>query len=495
MQLVDPVTGNDSTSLLRGPAVTSTLVDLENQNRGTIVTGVAADGATQVVIRIAGAPPGETFSLSLDQDGALAERGSTDFQSSIPALQADPSGKAVVLYRAPDDFAQVGTIASVTAPSRTVHLNFTSTDNPGVTGDTPITVLRPPVLLIHGFWGHPGNWDPFVSNLSWDYLTYDKPFSALPTITATQPALASQATLNQQLLQSVQTKGDSSALGVLFNAGFVLPQISTLLQQFKNANGVAAVQADVVAHSMGGLVTRAFPQLQGYYADSNFAQGFVHKLISIDTPHLGTPIANQFLSTGAPIGDNTCMRQYQAAKGKLAASTVTMAGYGSVNAAVGDMTGDGFGGGLSPEVAALQGGTANIPTAFIAGNGCGFVNCPFGPISGVLQSYLLLRCSSAPLAQALESFTWPLIFHQDSDAIVPLTSQSNNGRSGSTAAYVFQDVHSPGAKLLLGFTSTSDVLSDTRTAAAVIQLLNKPRCSAGGCQSGAATPFTKLLAA
>jgi hypothetical protein len=170
-----------------------------------------------------------------------------------------------------------------------------------------------------------------------------------------------------------------------------------------------------------------------------------------------------------------------------------MTSYGTVNAAVGDMTGDGFGGGLSPEVTALQGGIANIPTAFIAGNGCGFVNCPFGPISSLVQSYILARCSSAPLAQALESFTWPLIFHQDSDAIVPLTSQSNNGRNGSTAAYIFPDVHSPGAKLLLGFSSNSDVLSDNRTAAAVIQLLNQPRCSAGGCQNGTATPFTKLF--
>src|ERR1019366_3008543 len=431
LTLLDPVP-----TLLDGPAVASStaLPGLVSQAR--VVNGVAADGAAQLVIQISGANPNENLSLKLDADGGLANIGTNLFKSTV-TTQADSTGNGFVLYEAPDDFARAGTMSNSVASSRAVNLSLQSLDDPSFTATTPIVIVRPPIMLIHGFWGHPANWTPFVDNLyslvgkplpfgSFP-IAYDDGLNSLPaTLTGTQPALASQ------YLQSIQTKGDTSSLGVYFNAERILSQVVGYIQQFKTANSVAAVQADVISHSMGGLVTRALPQVPGYFADANFGTGLVHKLITIDTPHLGTPIANQFLSTGAPLGDNSCMRQYQASKGKLAASSATLTGLGTVNGALGDMIGDGFGNGLSPEVLSLQNGAATIPTAFIAGNGCGFVDCPFGPISSFLQAYLSIvpRCLNAPLVQALESFTWPLIFKQDSDAMVPLTSQSNSGRNG-----------------------------------------------------------------
>jgi pimeloyl-ACP methyl ester carboxylesterase len=480
-QFVDPVTSDSSTTLLAGPAVTSDLTDLNDQGHGTIVSGIAADGAGQLVVRIAGAPPNETFSLTLAQDGALADVGSTNFQSVIPALQADSLGNAVFLYRAPDDFPQVGTIATIGAPSRNVDLNYTSTDNPGVSGDTKIKIVRPPVVLIHGIWGKPANWNNFYRNLK-SFLGAQLPFELfavgynlpLPTITSIQPSLPASS------LPAVQAANDVSSLGFSFTSGIVLPQINLYIADFKDENNVAAVQADIVAHSMGGDITRTLPRFQSaYFTDNTFGAGAVHKLISIDTPHLGTPLAIDLLSTGGSVGDNSCVRHLFATKGMLPASSVSLTGFGAttVGGAAGDLQGDGFGGQLSAALSAIKLGTASIPTAFIAGNGCNAIDCPMGSTPatdfGLLQTALRAICHANPIAQALDSFDWPRLFSsEDSDAIVPLTSQTN--QTGS--AITFPVIHSEGTHLL-GFVSP-DVLGDIGVAHAVIQLLNTPRTTA-----------------
>lgn len=65
------------------------------------------------------------------------------------------------------------------------------------------------------------------------------------------------------------------------------------LAQFKSEKNVAAVQFDIVGHSMGGLVTRAFALQKSYLSDANYHEGIVHKLITIDTPHEGSAFAQR----------------------------------------------------------------------------------------------------------------------------------------------------------------------------------------------------------
>ena len=499
MQLVDPITGDSSTSLLSGSAISSNASLLLNSNYGTVVQGVAADGVTTLVVRVAGAPPNETFSFSSAQDGALAKPGNATSGSTLQ-IQADPSGNTAFLFSAPDDFARPNTMSSIGDPSRTVHLTFTSPDNdPNVIiGDTPINIVRPPVVLIHGFWGKPSNWDRFITNLH-TLLGAELPFThylawynfQLPQMTAVQPALSPTA------LRAAQRLGDTSSLGFQFNAKRVLPELDVFINDFKSAKHVAAVQVDVIAHSMGGLVARAMPGLAGYYANVTLGAGRLHKLITIDSPHLGTPLASRLISTSSPFGDNTCFREYQAGRGKVAAVSV-LADNQTIDGAVGDFVADGVGGGfLLPALPALRSGSPIIPTAFIAGNGCGYlVNsgggfgdpCPFSPFATDIARFLDV-CASTPLLTTLAAtpngsqFGWPSIFLAgplseyggDSDGIVPLTSQLNQATSviHNLPPLTYPVVHSRGANLL-GFTAPN-AFEDARVAAAAIQLLNTAR--------------------
>jgi hypothetical protein len=90
--------------------------------------------------------------------------------------------------------------------------------------------------------------------------------------------------------------------GFAANADIVKGQIDLDVDAFKEGNNrqgikVAAVQVDIVAHSMGGDLARTMVTGQGYLADDNYHQGVIHKLITIDTPHLGSAFANRLYNS------------------------------------------------------------------------------------------------------------------------------------------------------------------------------------------------------
>jgi hypothetical protein len=263
MQLVDPVP-----ALVDGATVTSDSTLLATQ--GSIVNGAAADGVTQLVIRIAGAPPNETFALNLAQDGGLAEIGRNAFQPTISSFQVDSSGEGFFLYQAPLDFARPGGIDNL-IPSRIVELNFGSSDNPGVVGDTSIVIVRPPVVLVHG------NWSNSVKD--WQFFQFANPGAVPDLFTVDYSGVLAQ--------------------GVIAASNYILPQLQNVIQTYKSGaptrNGtqvpVAAVQADLVAYSLGGLVSRALVTLPPFFNGSNYGSGYVHKLITLDTPHHGSELA------------------------------------------------------------------------------------------------------------------------------------------------------------------------------------------------------------
>lgn len=480
---IDPVPGLlNGNTLVTDPESLATL--------GTVVSGAAADSAARVVLRIPAATAGDNLTITVmndqgqpstssQQDGTLATVAGVANQGPEPLVvqvvdtKEGPMGFAV--YLPPVDFSR----GAQDDNSAQRNISFQVVESPimppaehsdASTGRplarVPLTgfkIIRPPVVLVHGLWGDPADWNGFTA------LTNDpmkRFFVQLASfnlrfggaVSASVPAYPADvlATTRQ------------NTLGFAFNAPLVMMEIQQSIIDFRKSNNVAAAQADVVAHSMGGNVTRTLENLPGFTKNG---VGLVHKMITVDTPHLGTPLAIQLLAQ-----NNTCTRNLLASFGNIAFQSVTLGGQ-SVNGGAGDLSGDGKGGNLSQALQNMQKPNGHeVPTALVGGTinatNLAGLNC-----SGCAAAIIRLRCGTSwlgmgdPLATNLTVTGWPTVFGGGkSDAIVPLTSELANLMTGTTT---FDGaVHSPGV-LNLNF-ARPDVLHLAAVPMRVIDLLNEP---------------------
>ncbi len=282
---LEPITFLDPVpNLLNGPAVTTDSGLLSAPLVANAISGVSADGVTQVVIRITAPMAGEQYTLTLlndsnaqsnlpDEDGALANLGSSTFVQSQIFVTAESTVNgpmAFAIYRAPVDFARLLNTSDESAAKRSVSIQVL--DNGTKTMFTvPFQIIRPPVALIHGLWSGPATWNEFAQALN-------------------SSSLFSIYRVDYQSSNFVQ---------VQINERIALTQLGDFLNQFKQAQSVAAVQFDLVGHSMGGLISRYLVFDPRFYMDGNYKQGWTHKLITIDTPHAGSVVTALLDASGA----------------------------------------------------------------------------------------------------------------------------------------------------------------------------------------------------
>lgn len=469
-KLSDPVP-----DLLNGPQVTTDIPTLTAG--GPTVQGAAADGVSEIVIALGADSAGEqiTFQVINDQnqpstspaqDGGLAGIGTTKFGSQITVTAVSTSNGpiAFAIYQAPLDFARPSNTTDPGNSQRAVSISFQAGKG-GTSGSMPLTIIRPLVVLVHGLWGAPKDWDgfsPLISDPRFSVVRADFSFSvgdglesSVPTYDVIGPARA-------------------NSLGFAYNAGQVAQQIESFINTFKmGANPasipVAAVEADIVGHSMGGNITRTMPLQVGFGSDTTFGQGNVHKLITVDTPHLGSPLAIALLSDS-----NGCVEDTFAVDELYSFSSVTTEYTNiTISGAMGDLQGAGDGTNMSPALQALQPSSTIplqvphlIPTAYLAGA------MSMSQLDGLNDPPLLVVtitsiCSGDPLANDLTVSGWPTVVGAESDAIVPVSSQINNGSAVSQVAAI----HSPGTKQL-GFLLPDSLEESTGNPTTAINLLN-----------------------
>lgn len=124
-----------------------------------------------------------------------------------------------------------------------------------------IQVLRPPILFVHGLWSKASAYDAMISKFK----------------------LSSLYSSNTLYAVDYQKTND---LDFQSNASVVPNGIDFLLKKVRN-NGIAASKVDVVGHSMGGILTRL-------YLQSNLYKNDINRIITINTPHSGSPLSNIF---------------------------------------------------------------------------------------------------------------------------------------------------------------------------------------------------------
>ena len=274
----------------------------------------------------------------------------------------------------------------------------------------------------------------------------------------------------------VQGKIKENSLGFDYNAPRVHAQIAEWITKFKEGNNpaglpIAAVQADIVAHSMGGVITRALGLQQTFLSDDTFRQGDIHKEIDVDTPHLGSPLAIRLLGAEEAGG---CLQKLLASEGNFVLASVTFSDGSFQHGAVLDLQGDGSGGSLSDALARLrQPGAAHLsPTSLLAGVYQDFASLDAG---GFLARHWPFGCGSDALAQSLNSTGWPAVFNNEqNDGVVSEDSQLD-GLTPSPSSQYFGYVHSESMQgpTHLGF-SPPNVLDPGAIPNEVIFLLNTP---------------------
>jgi len=481
--LIDPVPD------LVNQAGTGVVTDKERlATAGISVSGVAADGAARLVIRIYANFEGERLKLLLqpdggknpnslpEPDGVLATAGGTPsgYQLQVTAVNTSKGPVASAMYFPPKDFSRGGDDDN--AGSRSVSLQVTSLDTPSSSSNVNMTIVRPPVILVHGLWGHREDWNNFTP------LNSDARF---PIVAKADYSSLLVPVANSDPSYDFPIIAESSALGFALNASpnvsLVLSDIDKAAKVFRKKTNAAGVQVDVVAHSMGGLVTRTLEYHPAYADRSSFSVGEIHKLITIGTPHLGSPLATKLLQADPPEATNPCIRKVLAQKDSPAFRTVTLddPGGSTLNGGVGDLQGDGTGANLSQALTFIK-NTPNgheAPTALISGtmtekNTTGLTSYWKRQGVGLFLNDYACRGSNEPLIRALAAGNWSSVFGgAASDAVVPYTSQVNSGLGRSFPGLI----HSAGMKKL-GFAGPTELDSDAQTGipSYVIQLLNAP---------------------
>jgi pimeloyl-ACP methyl ester carboxylesterase len=488
--LVDPVPDLVNKA---GDGLVSSYDALSGQGRP--VTGVSADGVTRALLRVPTQVAGDPVRIQVYNDqGTLSSSAQFDgwletvdgqnpgAQLTVNSVNTANGPMAFAVYVSPQDFSRGDSDDGAQYRQVSLFSTITEYGRPGAPtlyGDTNVWILRPPVLLIHGLWSDSSAWSNFdllvndpLQRFDVYLLDYGQPVAG--QVISTTPNDYPGFVINNL---------KTSALGLAYNSALVDRQIRRAIETFKTYNSAAAVQADLVVHSMGGVVSRALKNLPNYKDARSFNSGTIHKLITIGTPHYGSPLATMLLS------GNDCTRRALAAFRSVSLSSVTLAHdpimSGTVNGGVLDLQGDGFGGGLSSALSAIDTASngSTVPTAFISGT--------FGPnntssVPNPVQLLVWGTCQFDPLASFIVSNSWRTLFNQDSDGVVPYLSQvAMQSGSGKNVPGV---VHST-ALQWLGLYGPAELDPDASTGipSYVVSLLN-----AQLSWQGSSSPFTNM---
>ena len=256
---------------------------------GQEVDGLAADGVTQLLLRV-GTPGPRTVTFRItDENSATQDIGTLRTltgMEEVTTLEVDSneittgemagSHMAFVVLTAPNEFIRDFQDEDDAYRLITINVEYMNSNSLITPAPTEIELHRPPVMLLHGLWSN---------KCAWKWSLRDDP----------------RFTVYREDYR------ETNADAFLVNVSRARTGVAAAVQMLRD-HYIAATQADVFGHSMGGLLTRLFiADVNGdYYRDDNFNQGDVHRIVTVDTPHRGSPLANLLVDANndpTPLGD------------------------------------------------------------------------------------------------------------------------------------------------------------------------------------------------
>lgn len=263
---------------------------------GRHVRAAVADGVTPVLLRVETPGAGDVeFSLdggTAPADGELSTVGGTVFAGTVtsPTVEVDGQHYALAVYRAPPDFSRGA--ADEHLIDRTVRFNASYLPDSGLGGfdsQVDLQIVRPPVVLTHGPWAGVQDWLELP-------ITDDPRFS----ITYASYAYSCEEELfvvpraEFQAFCPWQTGAGRLECGTDRTKAIGAATIEAL--ENMRRLGIAATQVDIVAHGAGGVYARQHIGSGDYQNDGNLGRGDINRLITLNTPHFGSKLADAIVA-------------------------------------------------------------------------------------------------------------------------------------------------------------------------------------------------------
>ncbi|MBL8006793.1 MAG: SBBP repeat-containing protein [Ignavibacteria bacterium] len=290
---------------VKSEVLLNTVISLEWDYNNTVQrfipvdpVGVCADGVSRIFIKVShhlSSPDILSATVKLSDElsstdtrtlgkvkkatgNNLTYSSEADNANSVQATGNNPD-ECWFWYVSPDDFVRNSSDESKSDRVVKVTVNINYAGGFSETGTVNLSVARTPIMLVHGIGSDERIWE----NLT-DYLQIKNKYRF-------------GSRLNLQTNKSFEF---NAAVLLKGNTEYCFTSVADNKNSFDHAlntawiSGYAANQVSYVCHSMGGDIARACFEFQAYKCELNYGKGYINRLITIDTPHNGSPLADFF---------------------------------------------------------------------------------------------------------------------------------------------------------------------------------------------------------
>ncbi len=392
-----------------------------------VMEGVVADGVSPLLLRWK-VPASGVIRWELQDPlypglkmllGSLTSLGGSTDTLTIQSGVKEVDGEyfAFVVYSAPKNFDRAG-VNDSQSTERTVRVTGryypTGISSASLNILQDIRVVRPPVLFVHGLWSNSVEWRQF------------------------------QSALNDAHVPATYAVNYSPNSGQGFSRhreiGTVARGVRGLKEELsKVSDGTVCAQVDVVVHSLGGLLVRDYAEAESYESQDNYGYGAFHKVLFLNTPHLGSTEATAAANLRNLIASTTDPESAQMAK-KISSFVGFDANSVAFRTFVEQLASRAIDD-LQPGSSALSAlGEFTIPSHAHVGDAWRF----WSPITPPFERAAAIKSEkSAAFAWTASAFLNRDLSPDPSDLIVPVESQRGGLASGyyRTVDALFESIH------------------------------------------------------
>lgn len=361
----------------------NTRVEIINPSSGETISGFVADGVSMVEIKVSFnsdenpttiiiEPESSSYGVFSASSSVIATDGSITYELTEEDLDRE---YALFYLRSEEELPSALSASSVATISYDVTIVVESDEE--VSRSFDVGVVRPPVVFAHGFCSNSNTYDPMLSYITPKGLYLD---SALYALNYAYTSLSSYD-VNKMVISDAIDYTKSAVL----------------------AEGYIADKVVVVGHSMGGVLTRLYMQ-SSYGVDY---RDDILKIITIDSPFSGTQLANFGVSLANKYPDSPLKIIYKMG-------------------AIIDFQVD-----SEATLSELNGASLNkviLPTHILSAT--------FGDTKSIVSMISEGEYVQALLSFLLQSVVSENIYGEDSDLIVPLSSQIGGIEEGLLKSFV-----------------------------------------------------------